>query len=65
MTTSPNLYRGFHCPAEVIAPAVWLYPCFSLSLRAVETILADRAVVVSCESIRNWGLRFGRRFAKR
>ena len=43
--------------------AVWLYHCFSLSLRDVETILAARGVVVSYESIREWGLRFGRPFA--
>jgi putative transposase len=63
MTTAPNPYRGFRFPAEVIEHAVWLYHCFSLSLRDVETILAARGVVVSYESIREWGLRFGRQFA--
>ena len=63
MTTSPNPYRGFRFPAEIIEHAVWLYHCFSLSLRDVETILAARGVEVSYESIREWGLRFGRRFA--
>ena len=63
MTTPPSPYRGFRYPAEVIEHAVWLYHCFSLSLRDVETILAARGVVVSYESIREWGLRFGRQFA--
>ena len=63
MTTCSNPYRGFRFPAEVIEHAVWLYHCFSLSLRDVETILAARGVVVSYESIREWGLRFGRLFA--
>ena len=36
------------------------YHCFSLSLREVETILAQRGIVVSYESIRAWSLRFGR-----
>ncbi|MFL5257163.1 MAG: IS6 family transposase, partial [Rhodopila sp.] len=63
MTTSPNPYRGFRFPAEIIEHAVWLYHCFSLSLRDVELILAARGVVVSYESIREWGLRFGRLFA--
>ena len=63
MTTSPNPYRGFRFPAEVIEHAVWLYHCFSLSLRDVETILAARGIVVSYESIRDWGLRFGQMFA--
>jgi len=63
MTSSPNPYRGFRFPAEIIEHAVWLYHCFSLSLRDVELILAARGVVVSYESIREWGLRFGRLFA--
>jgi putative transposase len=50
-------------PAEVIQHAVWRYHCFSLSLRDVELILAVRGVVVSYESIRDWGIRFGRLFA--
>jgi hypothetical protein len=62
MTTS-NPYRGFRHPAEVIQHAVWLYHCFSLSLREVELILAARGMVVSYESIRSWGLRFGQLFA--
>jgi putative transposase len=63
MTTSSNPYRGFRYPVEVIQHAVWLYHCFSLSLRDVELILAARGIVVSYESIREWGLRFGRLFA--
>ena len=63
MTTSPHPYRGLRFPAEIIEHAVWLYHCFSLSLRDVETILAARGIVVSYESIRDWGLRFGRLFA--
>ncbi len=63
MTTSPNPYRGFRFPAEVIQHAVWLYHCFSLSLRDVEMMLAARGVVVSHESIREWSLRFGWLFA--
>src|SRR3954447_18846938 len=63
MRTTPDPYRGFRLPAEIISHAVWLYHCFGLSLREVETILAQRDVVVSHESIRAWGLRFGRAFA--
>jgi putative transposase len=63
MRTTPDPYRGFRFPAEIIAHAVWLYRCFGLSLREVETILAERGIVVSHESIRAWGLRFGRAFA--
>jgi|GEM_PF-5363538 len=47
MTMAPNPYRGFRYPAEVIENVVWLYHCFGLSLRGVETILSARGVVVS------------------
>jgi hypothetical protein len=53
-------YRGFRFPPEVIEHAAWLYHCFTLSLREVELILAARGIVFSYESIREWGLRFGR-----
>ena len=63
MKTEPSPYHGFRFPAEIISHAVWLYHCFSLSLREVELILAQRGIVVSYERIRAWGLRFGRAFA--
>ena len=53
MTTQPTLYRRHRFPAEIIGHAVWLYHLFSLSLRDVELILAERGVVVSHESIRH------------
>ena len=63
MTMSSNPYHGFRFPHGVIQHAVWLYHCFSVSLRDVELILAARGIVVSYESIREWGLRCGRIFA--
>ena len=63
MTISPNPYRGFRFPPEVIQHAVWLYHRFSPSLRAAELILAAGGIIVSYETIREWGLRFGRIFA--
>jgi len=50
MGTSSNPYRGFRFPAEIISEAVWLYHCFSLSLRAVELMLAARGIEVSYEA---------------
>jgi putative transposase len=64
MSTPSNSYRGFRFPAEIINQAIWLYHCFSLSLREVELILAARGIVVSYETIREWSLRFGRTYAK-
>ena len=63
MKTELSAYHGFRFPAEIISHAVWLYHCFCLSLREVELILAQRGIEVSYESIRAWGLRFGRSFA--
>lgn len=64
MCRPKNPYRGFPFPPEIIAHAVWLCHCFSLrSLRDVELILAARDGTVSYESIREWGIRFGRQFA--
>jgi len=55
--------RGHRFPDEVIAHAVWLYLVFSLSLRDVKLLLAERGVIVSYESVRRWCLKFGRSFA--
>jgi len=64
VTTLPGPYRGFRYPAAVIQHAVWPCHCFSLSLCDVELILAAHGVVVSHETTRDWGLRFGQMFAK-
>src|SRR5688500_20308976 len=62
MSITSNPYRGFCYPAEIINQAVWLYHCFSLSLREVELILAAQGVAVSYETIREWSRRFGRTY---
>ena len=41
---------------------MWLYHVFSLSLRDVELILAERGVLVTHESIRHWCRKFGADF---
>ena len=64
MRTTSNPYRGFRYPAEIINQAVWLYHCFSLSLRDIELILAARGIVVSYKAIHEWSLRFGRTYAR-
>jgi len=58
--------RYRHCfPAEIISHAVWLYHVFSLSLRDVELLLAERGIVVSYETVRRWCKKFGQSFANR
>ena len=44
---------------------MWLYFRFPLSLRMVEEMLAARGISVTHETIRQWGLKFGREFANR
>ena len=66
MTTTARdpIYAGYRYPAEIISYAVWLYR-FPLSLRMVEEMLAARGISVTHETIRQWGLKFGREFANR
>ena len=59
-TPSAPSYAGYRFPAEVISYAVWLYFRFPLSLRMVEEMLAVRGIEVSHETVRQWGLKFGR-----
>ena len=59
----PISYKRQRFPPEVIRHAVWLYFRFTLSLRDVEELLAQRGVEVSYETIRCWTQKFGRMFA--
>jgi putative transposase len=64
MTTSPDArLAGYRYPSEIITTAVWLYFRFPLSLRMVEEMLVARGITVSYETIRQWGLKFGRDIA--
>jgi len=53
-------YAGHRFPAEIISRAVWLYFRFPLSLRHADELLAARGIVVSHETVRRSGLKFGR-----
>ena len=64
MTTRPEpRSAGYRYPSEIITTAVWLYFRFPLSLRMVEEMLVARGITVSYETIRQWGLKFGRDIA--
>ncbi len=52
-------YKRHRFPPEVIRQAVWLYFKFTLSLRDVEDILAERGIDVSYETARCWAEKFG------
>ena len=52
-------YRGYRFPPEIIQQAIWLYLRFTLSLRDVEDLLAERGIMVSYETVRRWVNHFG------
>ena len=52
-------YAGFRFPPKIIHQAIWLYLRFTLSLRDVEDLLAERGIGLSYESIRRWVNHFG------
>jgi putative transposase len=61
----PISYKRHRFPSQIIAHAVWLYFRYPLSLRLVEEVLLDRGILVSYETIRRWGKRFGPAYARR
>ena len=64
MKKSAISYKRHRFPQQIIAHAVWLYFRFPLSLRLAEELLLERGIVVSYETIRRWGLKFGPAYAK-
>ncbi|API56858.1 IS6 family transposase (plasmid) [Rhizobium leguminosarum] len=64
MTSSTISYKNHRFPPQIIARAVWLYFRFPLSLRLVEEMLLERGIVVSYETIRRWGRKFGAAYVK-
>ena len=52
-------YRSYRFPSEIIQQAIWLYLRFTLSLRDVEDLLAERGIMVSYETVRRWVNHFG------
>jgi len=61
-TTTPT-YKGYRFLPENISHAVWLYFRFSLSFRDVEELLAQRGIVVTYETVRQWCFTFGQTYA--
>jgi putative transposase len=62
-TTTAALYKGHRFPQEIISHAVWLYYRFALSYRDVEELLAERGIIVTYETVRQWCLKFGQQYA--
>ena len=58
-------YLRHRFPPEIIRHAVWLYHRYCLSFRDVEDLLAERGIIVSYETIRQWCGKFGPDYARR
>jgi putative transposase len=65
MKTNTPSYQRHRFPSEIISHAVWLYHRFCLSFREVEELLAERGIVVTYETIRQWCQKFGPDYARR
>ncbi len=52
-------YSGYRFPPEIIQQAIWLYLRFTLSLRDVEDLLAERGVAASYLTVMRWVNHFG------
>ena len=62
-STIATPYKGHRFPQVIISHAVWLYHRCSLSYRDVEELLAERGLVVTDETVRQWCLKFGQQYA--
>jgi len=61
--TSVPSYKHHRFPPEIIGHAVWLYFRFALSYRDVEELLAERGVILTYETVRQWCRKFGQTYA--
>ena len=65
MHTRRSRYLRHRFPPDIISHAVWLYHRYGLSFRDVEDLLAERGIIVSYETIRQWCGKFGPDYARR
>ncbi len=62
LTSVPSDKRD-RFPPEIIGHAVWLYFRFALRYRDVEELLAERGVILTYETVRQWCRKFGQQYA--
>ena len=65
MNAKTPSYQRHRFPSEIISHAVWLYHRFCLSFREVEELLAERGIIVSYETVRQWCQKFGPAYARK
>jgi len=63
VTVGAPSYKGFRFPAEIIGHCVWLYYRFPLSFREIQEMMAQRGIIVSHETVRQWCAKFGQTYA--
>ncbi len=56
-------YKRYRFPPAIIAHSVWRYFRFARSYRDVEELLAERGVLVTYETVRQWCRKFGQAYA--
>ena len=64
MNSRRSRYLRHRFPPDIISHAVWLYHRYCLSFRDVEDLLAERGIIVSYETIRQWCGKFGPDYAR-
>ena len=55
----PISFKCHRFPPDIICQAAWLYFRFTMSLRDVEDLLAERGIDVTFEAVRCWANKFG------
>jgi putative transposase len=63
VTVGAPSYKGFRFPVEIIGHCVWLYYRFPLSFREIQEMMAQRGIIVSHETVRQWCAKFGQTYA--
>ena len=52
-----SAFKRLHYPIDVIAQCVRWYLAYSLSLRDLEEIMAERGIIVDNSKLHRWGIR--------
>jgi putative transposase len=64
MKTHRTRYLRHRCPPDSISYAVLLYHRYCLSFRDVEDLRAERGIITSYETVRQWCRKFGPDYAR-
>ena len=65
MNTKTISYQRHRFHADIISHAVWLYHRFCLSFREDEELMAERGIIVTYETVRQWCQKFWPAYARK